>query len=65
MRKPINLRGIKIDENGFSSSNPYIFFSDKEPIRVTLDGKFGIVDLEWILNTMKRMSNANFERSNG
>jgi hypothetical protein len=59
MRKPMNLRGVKIDDNGFSGSNPYVcFFSNREPVRVTLDGEFGVADLEWILNSMKRMTNA-------
>ena len=55
IRKPRNLRKVKISENGsLSCSNPYVnWIAEELPIRVTLDGTFGVQDLEWIILKIK------------
>ena len=52
-KKPNNLKKIAISKDGKSlyGTNPYVSFNaDEVPAQITLDGKFGIEDLRWLLN---------------
>ena len=63
MRKPRNIKNIKLDKNGFYGVNPFASFSNEiKPLRVTLDGEFGIQDLEWIVFHMKRLMNVTTDK---
>ncbi len=53
--KPGNLKKVKILEDGRSlhGLNPYVDFdADEKPLRITLDGNFGIEDIRWLLQWM-------------
>ena len=54
MKKPKNLKRAEIDRAGFACMGPYVYcdFTTK-PLRITLDGVFGVQDLEWIIEKMK------------
>jgi len=55
MKKPKNMRNVLADENGLYGLGPYVYLDvDDKPLRVTLDGEFGVQDIEWILYEMKR-----------
>ena len=54
VRKPKNLKEADADTTGFTCiSSPYVYCDfTMKPLRVTLDGEFGIQDLEWIIEKM-------------
>ena len=51
-RKPRNLKKVEVfDDGSLHGLNPYVNYdADMLPIRVTLDGVFGIEDLIWIID---------------
>ena len=55
-RKPRNLKAATVDHDGsIGCSDPYVsWWAPRLPSRVTLDGEFGIQDLEWIITQMKK-----------
>ena len=55
MKKPHNLKKVRIllDKKSFHGLNPYVNFdADGLPLRITLDGIFGIDDLRWFVERM-------------
>lgn len=56
MRKPKNLKDVKVQQDGkLWGTNPFVClgWEERSGLSCTLDGKFGPQDLEYILAKMK------------
>lgn len=62
MKKPKNLKKVYTTYRYFECINPYVScLFETKPLRVTLDGQFGIKDLEYIVARMKKVEIKNKE----